>query len=90
MIIVKLPVTQPNTTAYAAQDASSPIVTFEENSLILAEAGFRTAGFAKGLDTDQDLTSWSKNPLKSNFFLNIYFPNYSKKVSYLSTVLNKK
>ena len=44
--------TQPNTSdnAYAARDASAPMVTYEENLLILAEAGFRTAGFAKGLE----------------------------------------
>lgn len=42
---------QPNTApnAYAAQSASAPLVTFEENSLILAEAGMRTAGFAVAL-----------------------------------------
>ncbi len=44
--------TQPNTgsNAFAAQSASAPIVTFAENALILAEAGFRTQGFAKGLE----------------------------------------
>lgn len=42
---------QPNTAngAYAAQSASAPLVTFEENTLILAEAGLRTQGFAIGL-----------------------------------------
>lgn len=41
---------QPNTlNGFAAQDASAPMVTFEENMLILAEAGFRTAGFDTGL-----------------------------------------
>ncbi len=42
---------QPNTnpSAYAARDASAPLVTYAENSLILAEAGFRSAGFATGL-----------------------------------------
>ncbi len=44
--------TQPNinSNAFAAQTAPAPIVTFEENMLILAEAGFRSAGFAKGLE----------------------------------------
>lgn len=43
---------QPNTSpnAFAAQTAPAPIVTFEENGLILAEAGFRTVGFARGLE----------------------------------------
>ena len=44
--------TQPNINdnAFAAQTAATPMVTFEENMLILAEAGFRSAGFAKGLE----------------------------------------
>jgi hypothetical protein len=42
---------QPNTVdGFAAQDASAPMVTYQENLLILAEAGFRTAGFDRGLD----------------------------------------
>lgn len=42
---------QPNISsdAYAAIDASNPLVTFAENSLILTEAGFRTGGFETGL-----------------------------------------
>lgn len=41
---------QPNTdNGYAAEEASAPMVTFEENMLILAEAGLRTAGFDTGL-----------------------------------------
>ncbi|MCB0596109.1 MAG: SusD/RagB family nutrient-binding outer membrane lipoprotein [Lewinellaceae bacterium] len=41
---------QPNTTdGFAAQTAPAPLVTFEENLLILAEAGFRTQGFNTGL-----------------------------------------
>lgn len=41
---------QPNTTdGWAAIDAPAPIVTYQENLLILAEAGFRTQGFAAGL-----------------------------------------
>lgn len=41
---------QPNTTdGFAAQTASAPMVTFEENILILAEAGFRAQGFDIGL-----------------------------------------
>jgi hypothetical protein len=41
---------QPNTTdGFAAQTAPSPIVTYAENLLILAEAGFRSEGFATGL-----------------------------------------
>lgn len=41
---------QPNVVdGWAAQDAPSQIVTYEENMLILAEAGFRSAGFDEGL-----------------------------------------
>lgn len=42
---------QPNTVdGFAAKDAFAPMVTFQENLLILAEAGFRTAGFDTGLE----------------------------------------
>ncbi|WP_199287163.1 SusD/RagB family nutrient-binding outer membrane lipoprotein [Robertkochia marina] len=41
---------QPNfNNGYAAQEASAPVVTFEENMLILAEAGLRSGGFDTGL-----------------------------------------
>lgn len=41
---------QPNTTnGFAAQTASAPLITFEENLLILAEASFRVNGFSTGL-----------------------------------------
>lgn len=41
---------QPNTVnGFAAQTAPAPMVTYEENLLILAEAGFRTQGFDVGL-----------------------------------------
>lgn len=41
---------QPNTTdGFAAQTASTAMVTYEENLLILAEAGFRSSGFNTGL-----------------------------------------
>ncbi|WP_224485391.1 SusD/RagB family nutrient-binding outer membrane lipoprotein [Robertkochia aurantiaca] len=41
---------QPNTNnGFAAQEASAPLVTFEENQLILAEAALRTAGFDTAL-----------------------------------------
>lgn len=41
---------QPNIEdGFAAQDASAPLVTYAENLLILAEAGFRSQGFATGL-----------------------------------------
>lgn len=43
--------TQPNTVnGFAAQTASAPMVTYQENLLILTEAGFRTIGFNKGLE----------------------------------------
>ncbi len=42
--------TQPNTSdGFAAQEASAQMVTYAENLLILAEAGFRTQGFDTGL-----------------------------------------
>lgn len=41
---------QPNVVdGWATADAPSQIVTYEENMLILAEAGFRSAGFDEGL-----------------------------------------
>ncbi|MCB0547983.1 MAG: SusD/RagB family nutrient-binding outer membrane lipoprotein [Phaeodactylibacter sp.] len=51
---------QPNTSsnAFAAQTAPAPLVTFEENSLILAEAGFRTAGIDKGLEHLNDYRAY--------------------------------
>lgn len=42
---------QPNTEdGFAAQTAPAPLVTYEENLLILAEAALRTQGFDAGLD----------------------------------------
>ncbi len=42
---------QPNTsTGLASQTAPTPLVTYQENLLILAEAGFRSQGFSTGLD----------------------------------------
>jgi hypothetical protein len=42
--------TQPNTVdGFAAQDAPTPLLTYQENLLILAEAGFRAEGFEVGL-----------------------------------------
>jgi len=41
---------QPNTVdGFAAIDAPAPLVTYQENLLILAEAGFRSSGFDTGL-----------------------------------------
>lgn len=52
--------TQPNTLAngFAAQSAKAPIVTYQENLLILAEAGFRTAGFTTGLSHLNDFRAY--------------------------------
>lgn len=42
---------QPNTVdGFATPTASAPMVTYEENLLILAEAGFRSQGFSIGLE----------------------------------------
>ncbi len=50
---------QPNTSnGFAAQDAPSPLVTYEENLLILAEAGFRTNGFDAGLSHLNDFRAF--------------------------------
>lgn len=51
--------TQPNTTdGFAAPDESSSILTYQENLLILAEAGFRTAGFTVGLGHLNDFRAY--------------------------------
>lgn len=52
---------QPNTSSggYAAQDASAPLVTYEENQLILAEAGLRsTTDFGTGLSHLNDYRAY--------------------------------
>ena len=50
---------QPNTEdGFAAQDASAPLVTYQENLLILAEAGFRSQGFQTGLDELNDFRAF--------------------------------
>lgn len=50
---------QPNTTdGFAAQTATGPMVTYEENLLTLAEAGFRSQGFATGLDHLNDFRAY--------------------------------
>lgn len=50
---------QPNTTnGFAAQTAPAPLVTYEENLLILAEAGFRTQGFDVGLNHLNDFRAY--------------------------------
>lgn len=42
--------TQPNTVdGFAAQEEPTPLMTYQENLLILAEAGFRSVGFETGL-----------------------------------------
>lgn len=50
---------QPNTTdGFAAQTAPTSLVTYEENLLILAEAGFRTGGFNTGLQHLNDFRAF--------------------------------
>ncbi|MCB9317163.1 MAG: SusD/RagB family nutrient-binding outer membrane lipoprotein [Lewinellaceae bacterium] len=50
---------QPNTmNGFAAQTAPAPLVTYEENLLILAEAGFRTQGFDVGLNHLNDFRAY--------------------------------
>lgn len=78
--------TQPNTeNGFAAQTASAPMVTFEENTLILAEAGFRSQGFATGLGHLNDfrafmanggyLTNVGTNSLRYDPYVNADFEN---------------
>jgi hypothetical protein len=51
--------TQPNTTnGFAAIDAPAPLVTYQENLLILAEAGFRSQGFSTGLQHLNDFRAY--------------------------------
>jgi len=50
---------QPNiTNGYAAQSAPAALVTFQENLLILAEAGFRANGFDTGLSHLNDFRAF--------------------------------
>lgn len=50
---------QPNTiNGFAAQDAPAPLVTYEENLLILAEAGLRANGFDSGLALINDFRAF--------------------------------
>ena len=50
---------QPNiSNGFAAQDAPAPLVTYEENLLILAEAGFRVNGFDAGLSSLNDFRAF--------------------------------
>jgi hypothetical protein len=51
--------TQPNTVnGFAAIDASAPLVTYQENLLILAESGFRSEGFDTGLNGLNDFRTY--------------------------------
>lgn len=51
--------TQPNTTdGFGAQTASTSLVTYEENLLILTEAAFRSQGFNAGLQRLNDFRSF--------------------------------
>ncbi|MFB0937618.1 MAG: SusD/RagB family nutrient-binding outer membrane lipoprotein [Urechidicola sp.] len=50
---------QPNiTNGYAAQSAPSALITYQENLLILAEAGFRANGFSVGLSHLNDFRAF--------------------------------
>jgi len=53
---------QPNTQdGFAAQTATGPMVTYEENLLILAEAGLRTQGFNTGMDHLNEFRAYMNN-----------------------------
>ena len=53
---------QPNTEdGFAAQEASAPLVTYQENLLILAEAGMRSQGFDTGLQELNDFRAFMDN-----------------------------
>lgn len=50
---------QPNTEdGFAAQDAPAPLVTYQENLLILAESALRSQGFQAGLDALNDFRAF--------------------------------
>jgi hypothetical protein len=50
---------QPNTqNGFAAQTAPAPLVTYQENLLILAEAGLRSQGFQTGIDELNDFRAF--------------------------------
>lgn len=50
---------QPNTSdGFAAREAPAPLVTYAENLLILAEAGFRSQGFNQGLQHLNEFRAW--------------------------------
>ncbi len=50
---------QPNTEdGFAAQTAPAPLVTYQENLLILAEAGLRSQGFQTGLEALNDFRNF--------------------------------
>jgi hypothetical protein len=50
LFTVRDSVVQPNINGWAGQEEPSQMVTYAENLLILAEAGYRTNGFDEGLD----------------------------------------
>ena len=53
---------QPNTEdGFAAQTAPAPLVTYQENLLILAEAALRSQGFQAGLDALNDFRAFMNN-----------------------------
>jgi len=53
---------QPNTVdGFAAPAAPAPILTYQENLLILAEAGFRTNGFITGLENLNNFRNYMNN-----------------------------
>lgn len=70
---------QPNIVdGFAAQTAPAPLVTYEENLLILAEAGFRVNGFNNGLSHLNDFRAFMstggylKNVNPSNILYDAY------------------
>jgi hypothetical protein len=62
----------------SAANATMPMVTYEENLLILAEAGFRTVGFSEGLTRLNNLRAYLRtgNAFAGDSGLNVKYDDY--------------
>ena len=67
-----------NANRLSAANARMPLVTYEENLLILAEAGFRVTGFNEGLTRLNSLRTYLRtgNAFAGNTGLNILYDDY--------------
>jgi len=69
-----------NNNRLSAANSLMPLVTYEENLLILAEAGFRTEGFTEGLNRLNTLRQYlaSGNAFAGDPTLNILYDDYAE------------